>query len=330
MLRLPARRPARRSAALLLSAGLLLPALAACGSEEGGEEGSGGSAASGDLSSISVEGEVGESLEVTFDGAVEVDEVTTDTLTEGEGDALAAGDNVLAHIYVGNGTTEQQAISTYEGDQPQLVPVAGEGFIPSVSDALEGAAPGSRVLVAAPPEDAFGPQGNPQVGIGNADTVVFVVDVLDTVLPGPEGEEVEPENPVPTLETGEGGDVTGLTFPRSVPRAGDELEVSYLVRGEGPEVTAESTVAADYLGQVLGGEEPFDTSYARGVPTAFPLSGVVRGWTEGLTGVPVGSRVVLRIPPELGYGEQGNPQAGIEGTDTLFFVIDVLGATNTQ
>lgn len=327
MLRLPARRAAR-PAALLLSLGLLVPTLAACGSDDG-EAGSGGSS-SGALDSLEVTGEVGEGIEVAYDGKVAVEETTSEVLVEGDGEELSAGESVLAHIYVGNGETEEQALTTYEGDQPQLVPVASEGFITSVSDALEGASVGSRVAVAATPEDAFGPQGNPQIDIGTTDTVVFVVDVLAGVLPGPEGEEVDPENPVPTLVTGEGTDVTELEFPGSLPRRGDELEVSYLIRGQGAEVTAESTVAADYLGQVLGADEPFDTSYTRPTPTAFPLDGVVEGWTQGLTGVPIGSRVVLRIPPALGYGQAGNPGAGIEGTDTLFFVIDVLGATNTK
>ncbi len=43
-------------------------------------------------------------------------------------------------------------------------------------------------------------------------------------------------------------------------------------------------------------------------------------------GQTVGSRVVVAIPPELGYGKEGNPQAGIKGTDTLYFVVDILGA----
>lgn len=331
MLRLPARRAAR-PAALLLSVGLLVPSLAACASEDPDSSDASGSDASTSsaLDTLEVTGEVGEGVEVAFDGKVAVDETVTEVLVEGEGEELAAGDSVLAHIYVGNGETEEQAFTTYEGDQPQLVPVAAEGFIASISESVEGATVGSRVLVAAPPAEAFGPQGNPQAGIGNADSVVFVVDLVAGVLPGPEGEEVQPENPVPTLITGEGTDVTKLTFPTSVPKTGDDLEVSYLVRGEGEAVTAESTVAADYLGQVLGKGEPFDSSFSRGAPSAFPLDGVVKGWTQGLTGVPLGSRVVLRIPPALGYGQAGNDGAGIKGTDTLFFVIDVLGATNTR
>ena len=52
---------------------------------------------------------------------------------------------------------------------------------------------------------------------------------------------------------------------------------------------------------------------------------VIAGWDEGLVGRQIGSRVLLSIPSELGYGERGVPQAGIRGGDTLVFVIDIVG-----
>jgi peptidylprolyl isomerase len=55
------------------------------------------------------------------------------------------------------------------------------------------------------------------------------------------------------------------------------------------------------------------------------LSGLVEGWQQALVGKTVGSRVVLAIPPRLGYGAEGNEGAGIRGTDTIYFVIDILG-----
>ena len=54
---------------------------------------------------------------------------------------------------------------------------------------------------------------------------------------------------------------------------------------------------------------------------------VVPGWDKTLVGQNVGSRVILAIPPEEGYGKQGQPDAGISGTDTLYFVVDILGAS---
>ena len=66
----------------------------------------------------------------------------------------------------------------------------------------------------------------------------------------------------------------------------------------------------------------------RGEPTSFQIGtgAVVKGWDQALVGRAVGSRVLLSIPPDLGYGEEGNKDAGIKGTDTLYFLVDILAA----
>lgn len=110
----------------------------------------------------------------------------------------------------------------------------------------------------------------------------------------------------------------------------ETLESTVLSEGDGPEVAKGDLLVADYLGQVYKGGEVFDNSYDRGTPAAFTLKsgdgGVISGWVKALTGVPVGSRVLLVAPPKDGYGAQGNPQAGIKGTDSLVFVVDVIAA----
>lgn len=138
----------------------------------------------------------------------------------------------------------------------------------------------------------------------------------------------EPESSLPTA-TGDFGDKPEITFPENDPPT--ELATEVLVEGDGPEVTETDLIVADYLGQVWGGEV-FDNSYDKavsedeGAPLVVPLSGLVPGWAHGLTGVKVGSRVLLSLPPDEGYGETGNEQAGIAGTDTIVFVVDVIGA----
>ncbi len=86
-------------------------------------------------------------------------------------------------------------------------------------------------------------------------------------------------------------------------------------------------IVANYLGQVFDAKKPFDESYS-GEPVAFPigLGNVIKGWDQALVGQTVGSRVILAIPAKLGYGTKGSPQAGIEGGDTLYFVVDILAA----
>ena len=83
----------------------------------------------------------------------------------------------------------------------------------------------------------------------------------------------------------------------------------------------------NYLGQIWGGKV-FDNSYDRGATSAFQIGvgKVVPGWDIGLVGVPVGSRVMLSLPPADGYGSAGNSSAGITGTDTLVFIVDIVQA----
>ncbi len=82
------------------------------------------------------------------------------------------------------------------------------------------------------------------------------------------------------------------------------------------------------MGQVWDGNV-FDNSYDRGAPLSFQIGVgmVIRGWDEGLIGQRVGSRVLLSIPSDYGYGSRGVPQAGIRGGDTLVFVTDILGVS---
>ncbi|UFU02332.1 FKBP-type peptidyl-prolyl cis-trans isomerase [Ruania suaedae] len=131
-----------------------------------------------------------------------------------------------------------------------------------------------------------------------------------------------------TLPTASGsfGDKPVLTFPESAAPA--ELEIEVLSAGEGPLVEAGQTIDVNYFGQVWGGSM-FDNSYDRGSSIQFPIGvgTVIAGWDNSLVGQPIGSRVLVSIPPHEGYGPNGVPQAGIGGDDTLVFVVDILGAS---
>ncbi len=115
-----------------------------------------------------------------------------------------------------------------------------------------------------------------------------------------------------------------LTFPGT--EAPEGLQVQVLDAGDGQVVEAGDTIVANYLGQIWGGDV-FDNSYDRGQPLNFQVGVgmVIRGWDDGLVGQRVGSRLLLSIPSELGYGDRGVPQAGIRGGDTLVFVTEILG-----
>lgn len=121
------------------------------------------------------------------------------------------------------------------------------------------------------------------------------------------------------------GDKPVLEFPENA--APEELAVVVLEQGTGEEVQAGQSIDVNYYGQVWNGAM-FDNSYDRGSSIQFPIGvgAVIAGWDDALVGKQIGSRVLVSIPPHLGYGERGMPAAGIGGTDTLVFVVDILGA----
>jgi peptidylprolyl isomerase len=107
-----------------------------------------------------------------------------------------------------------------------------------------------------------------------------------------------------------------------------KLAVDVLEEGDGPKVAKGDLLVADSLGKVFKSGKVFDNSYDRKVPAAFPIGtgGVIPGWDKALVGVKAGSRVLMVVPPKDGYGKTGNSQAGIKGTDSLIFVVDVIAS----
>jgi FKBP-type peptidyl-prolyl cis-trans isomerase len=101
------------------------------------------------------------------------------------------------------------------------------------------------------------------------------------------------------------------------------LQYKVLAQGDGPQPVASSTVTAHYRGCLLNGTQ-FDSSYDRGQPSSFPLSGVIRGWTEGLQLMPTGSHYLFYIPSELGYAAQGRAPS-IPPNTPLLFEVELLG-----
>jgi peptidylprolyl isomerase len=105
-----------------------------------------------------------------------------------------------------------------------------------------------------------------------------------------------------------------------------ELVVETVVEGDGPEVAEGDLVVVDYVGVLWDDGTEFDASWEGDAPSTFPVGtgGVIQGWDEGLVGQKVGSRVLLVVPPDLGYGEQGS--GNIPANATLVFAVDIRDA----
>ena len=119
------------------------------------------------------------------------------------------------------------------------------------------------------------------------------------------------------------GSPTGLDWTGiAEPALDTPVQRVILKEGTGAAVKASDTVTVNYLGETYKADSPFDESFSK-EPLTSPLSGLIQGWSIGLTGVKVGSRVLLQIPPGYGYGAEGSGDS-IPGNSTLWFVIDVV------
>ncbi|HET6811346.1 MAG TPA: FKBP-type peptidyl-prolyl cis-trans isomerase [Acidimicrobiales bacterium] len=108
------------------------------------------------------------------------------------------------------------------------------------------------------------------------------------------------------------------------PPAPTTLQAEDLVVGTGAAAADGMTVKVQYVGANYADGKVFDSSWSRGQPASFPLSGVIEGFKDAIIGMKVGGRREVVIPPNLGYGPQGQPPT-IQPNETLVFVIDLLG-----
>jgi peptidylprolyl isomerase len=313
-----------RRTALAVTA-LLLPLLlvaAACGSDSSNTNTSPNANA---LDAITVDGEIGSAPTVTFSQPFKVDKTVSKVITAGTGETLQQGATVGFDYAAINGRDGKQFDASYDAG-----PVSGvldeREILPGLVKGLVGANVGSRVLIALAPADAFGPRGGAtEVGIEKDDTVLFVVDVREVRHPleRATGTPVAPVAGQPTVSLDDSGKPT-ITLPGGDPPT--QLVVQPLIQGDGADVQAGQTVSVHYTGVIWGSGKQFDSSWDRGTPAAFPIGSgsVIAGWDTGLVGQKVGTQLLLIVPPDQGYGSNGSASAGISGTDTLVFVVDIL------
>jgi peptidylprolyl isomerase len=206
-------------------------------------------------------------------------------------------------------------------------------LLPGFVKTLQCSTVGSRVVGVIPPADAFGDAGSSDLGIEPGQDVVFVADIISIDAAQPSGEPVDPPLPkadgvdqpatpgFPAVVLADDGRPT-VTIPEEAPPA--ELKIAVLKKGDGAEVPAASDVIVHYQGINWNTKEIFDESWARGEPSPFNTAQVIAGFTKAIEGQTIGSQVIVIIPPAEGYGAAGRPPS-IGGTDTLVFVVDILG-----
>jgi FKBP-type peptidyl-prolyl cis-trans isomerase len=319
----------RRFLALLAVPLLACVVLAGCGSSKpAASSSSPSSSSSAANSAVTATGSFGKTPNVTIPKAKAGTTLAVKTVIQGTGTTLTKSDAMAANfvLYFWDGTSSSLKANTFTSN-PTMI---GGSMLPGLETALIGQKVGSRVLAVIPPAQGYGTSGDSQLGIKGTTTLVFVIDVLkaySSTAGATGGQESNGGGDLPTVSA-KAGSAPTLTFSSSSPPSG--LVTKTLVKGNGPKVVKGEYVIAQYVGYIWRTKKAFGSSWSSGTPFGFVVGAspeqVIPGWDKALVGQTVGSRVLLSIPPAEGYGSAGQSQAGIKGTDTLVFVIDIVDA----
>ncbi|HEX4816132.1 MAG TPA: FKBP-type peptidyl-prolyl cis-trans isomerase [Nonomuraea sp.] len=296
---------------------------AACGAEDGASTSASSSASANGPTGVKVTGNLGAKPTVTFPSGSPATTSSYEVIHAGSGTGIKSGDRVTVNLTVYNWDGQGNAVagSSYDTRKPETIPVTEQ--LPQVlREGFTKVKAGGRLLAVLANDSVAAQQ---RTATPKEPTKVFVFDVVSASTPlnaadgketGQSIEGVKVDNP--------GGEKAPTLTTKTSAKPSKKLVVKTVIEGTGPKVQASQTLTVHYTGKIWGTDKQFDSSWERGQPAEFALGQVIQGWQQGLAGVPVGSRVVMSIPPDLGYG--GEEQQGIPANSTLVFVVDVLAA----
>lgn len=251
------------------------------------------------------------------------------TVIAGNGRPVAENDFIKAN-YLGQIWSTGKVFDNSYDRNPLVLQLAQGSIIDGWRYALTGKKIGSRVEIAVPPTWGYGPSGNEQAGIKGTDTLVFVIDLLDSynTKSSAKGKVVPQTDPaLPKVATNTDGNQPKVTLPKADPPK--KLVSNYIIEGDGDEVTRKQAVLCQFQGLEWQGGRTFQKTYGSGRLSQFSveqMEQVVKGLAQGITGKKVGSRVLIVVPPDLGYGDNPPSGSGIKKGATLVFTVDILAA----
>lgn len=265
---------------------------------------------------------------VSFTAPLSIGQEAVTLAADGEGETLASGHLITFHYLVCDTVTGEKLFSTWgmtpEEDAPESYELSVASFGETLSAAMEGVKTGAQLLWAQPGLTAEQSQsGQPTNGFLYAMTITGSQAIGEAAS----GTEVAvTDDSLPVIEIV--GDKPAVTVPDTFTDP-TELVVQPLIQGEGATIEAGQTVLVKYTGWLSDGTQ-FDSSWDRDAPNdkltfQAGAGGVIQGWDQGVLGQQVGSRLLLVIPSEMGYGPEGSGDT-IPPDSTLIFVVDVLAA----
>ncbi|AMM21139.1 hypothetical protein AX769_14590 [Frondihabitans sp. PAMC 28766] len=273
---------------------------------------------------VKVAGTLGTQPTVSFEKGLTVSKTQRTTVIHGTGAKATTGSLLDVAFSIYDATTGKKVSTAgYKGMAATQFTVSDKLYLPGLVDAMQCAPIGSRTVTVADSADMFGSNGSESFGVAAGDDIVIVMDLLSPVSTKATGTPVAPKAGFPRVTLAKGGQPK-VTLPATKPPSTFQLET--LKQGTGKTVGATDSVTVQYQGTLWRTDKVFDQSWGSG-PTTFSLTQVVPGFKKAIAGQKVGSQVLAILPPADGYGTAGNDTAGIKGTDTLVFVIDILAVS---
>jgi FKBP-type peptidyl-prolyl cis-trans isomerase 2 len=280
--------------------------------------------------SVKVKGAFGKAPSFSVPKAKPAAKKQVKELIHGSGAAVTKDDFVVLQLvgYKWSASGGKELLNTYSKGMPALGQSGQLTGLPALDKELAGRRAGSRIQLTLPYRDV-GDQIAQQLQLARTEDFVVTVDVVaafgKTATAQGTPQPVDDKS-LPAVTAGAPGKPPTIKIPSGAEPS--KLQVKTLIQGTGPVVAKGKTLVVQYHGELWRNGSVFDSTWQRGRPAAFPIGAgqVIPGWDKGLVGQKVGSRVLLVVPPKDGYGAKGTPDGKIKGTDTLVFVIDILGS----
>lgn len=287
---------------------------------------------------VKVSGKRGETQTVKIDGDLKTTEQQVTVVDKGDGEQIKSAEgsnyNINAFLYKADGS---ELLSN-----PGLAVDFGSASLPEWIKNVAGCVTDSgRAVSVLPAGEIFAdPNSAGFTDLQATDPIIAVIDFQgaskaapgeladDKLLPQAKGEAKELPEGFPTVEVAESGEPT-ITFPEGLAQP-TELTKELLVAGDGEEVKDGDRVYVHYKGVIWRTGEEFDSSWSRGTAANFTTDGVIEGFRYALVGEKVGSRVVVAVPADAGYGAEQLQVQGHQGDDVMLFVLDILGTVHPE
>lgn len=280
------------------------------------------------LDALKVSGAYGKAPQVSFKHPWAINKTQSKVLHKGKGAAVKADGTVAVNYSGWDGRTGKEFDSSYDKkfQHQKLAYFPLSGVVPGFKKGLQGHHVGDRVLIAMTGKDGYDSSGgNAQAGINVGDTLVFVVDIAATTLPGAQGTAVKPKAGLPTVTVS--GDKPTVKIPSTKPPT--KTTVQPLIKGTGPKVQATDNVTTRSVTVLWNGGKVVDDSWKTPfAPQTDPSTGQtsptrLQAMQHAMVGQTVGSRLLIVFPPGKAY-PYGDKSQGISKDDTVVMVVDIL------